>query len=94
MERVYQQAQVLGANTTTKLNELFRQKVTLEEQLKDVEIQLHYARGVLNTLGEIQQFIRDIQRGEGVDTSVRFSRPANLGGDGDKSKTEKIGGKA
>lgn len=88
MERVFSQIQVLGANTTTKLNELFRQKVTLEEQLKDVEIQIHYARGVLNALGEVQGFIREIQRGDGIDTSVRFSKPSTFSGDGDKTKSE------
>ena len=60
MERVFQKTQVLGATTNDRLNGLFRQKVQLEDQLKDVESQIHYARGVLDSLAELQTFIRDL----------------------------------
>ena len=90
MERICQKAQVLGATTQSKFNDLFRQKVQLEDTLKDVEIQIHYARGVLDTVGEIQQFIKDIQKGDEQALSVdnmsalpRVAKPL-FGDDGGK----------
>lgn len=58
MERIFQKAQLLGADTSTKINDLFRQKVQYEDMLKDVEAQIHYARGVLDAVGELQEFIK------------------------------------
>jgi len=62
MERIFQKAQLLGAETSTKINDLFRQKVQLEDQLKDVEAQIHYARGAIDTVNEVQTFIRQTQK--------------------------------
>ena len=62
MERVFQQVQLLGVETSTKINDLFRQKVQLEDQLKDVEAQIHYARGVLDAVGQTQTAIKEIQK--------------------------------
>jgi len=64
MERVFQKTQMLGASVTTKMNDLFRQKVQLEDQLKDVEAQIHYSRGALDALSELQAFIQDTQKGD------------------------------
>ena len=62
MDRIFQKAQLMGAETSTKVNDLFRQKVQLEDQLKDTEAQIHYARGVLDCVGEIQTFITQTKK--------------------------------
>ncbi len=86
MERIYQKAQMLGVNTTTEINSLFRQKVQLEDQLKDVESQIHYARGVLDSVSELQSFIRETQKQDekqaeyeqGLNTQVDLNSGSNL----------------
>ena len=83
MERVFQKAQLLGADTSLKVNDLFRQKVQLEDQLKDVEAQIHYARGTLDTIGEIQTFIKQTQK---QDTNrLKYEEGLNQG-DGSKGE--------
>ena len=70
MERLFQGLTLKGANTSAKLDSLFRQKVQLEDQLKDVESQIHYARGVIDCIGETQGDIRDVQRQDSTSEST------------------------
>lgn len=92
MERIFQQTQTLGAETSAKVNDLFRQKVQLEDQLIDVEAQIHYARGVLDTVGEMQTFIRRTQKQDAdklkYDRDAEEYAKAHPGGDGSKDPAE------
>ena len=70
MEQIFQRLQVIGANTGTKLNELFRLKVQLDEQIEDVENQIQFYRGVMEAIGQAQGVVRDRMRGEAIDGSA------------------------
>ena len=76
MEILFQRLQVIGANSTATLNNLFRRKVQLDEETKDVESQIQFYRGVLETVGQMQNIIKEHQRGEAIaDTSVFVPTP-------------------
>ncbi len=68
-ERLFMKMEVLKAETMSKTNGLFRDKVQLEEQVRDNETQIHFNRGVLETLGFVQKTITDMNeedRGDAV----------------------------
>lgn len=86
MERIYQQNQLLGVETSTKINDLFRQKVQYEDMLKDVDAQIHYARGVLEAVGQMQDFIRQTQKQDKAREKFEQEALKHEHDDGDGSK--------
>ena len=68
MDRVIMRLEVMGAETLGKINEFFRKKVQLEEQLKDNEINIHFHRGILFALNKAQEIVKEIQKGELIES--------------------------
>jgi hypothetical protein len=60
MQRLLMRLEVVGGETLSKLNRLFREKVQLEEQLKDNEINLHFNRGVMQGMEVVKEEISKI----------------------------------
>jgi len=54
----------------SRLNELFRAKVQLEEQLKEVESQLQYHRGCIAGVEEGQKVIKETQQAEAMEAEA------------------------
>ncbi len=75
-ERVHMRLEVMRNDSIAKLNELFRLKVQLEEQVKDNDMQIHYFRGSLDTLVAVQKISADLDNAA--------SKIDNIGGDGGK----------
>ena len=90
MERVLMKLEVLKNETMSKLNELFRQKVQLEEQWKENEYQLQYQRGVFAALEQSQKAVREIQQGERIEAmKAKKNMPISIpSGDGSKEGTK------
>ena len=59
MERVLMRLQTLRIDTHRQVDTHFKAKVQLEEQLKDNEIQLHFCRGVISALDEMDKIITE-----------------------------------
>ena len=78
MERIFQQAQLRGAETSTKINDLFRQYVQYQDMVKDVEMQIHYGRGALDAYGELMEFIKQTQRHDSDREKLEQERKAYL----------------
>lgn len=60
------QLEVLKANSMSQINQLFREKVQLEEQLDEVNRQIQYVRGVLDAYNVCQKEVHDIAEGEKI----------------------------
>jgi hypothetical protein len=60
MQRLLMRLEVVGGETLSKLNRLFREKVQLEEQVKDNEINLHFSRGVMQGMEVVKEEISKI----------------------------------
>ena len=88
MERLHMKLEVSKGETLSKLNELFRRKVQLEEEQKENEAQLQFQRGVLEAFDKAQQFIAEIHKGEKIEAMRAQRAEAMVGGDGDKDKEE------
>ena len=80
--------EISKSETLSKLNELFRRKVQLEEEQKENEAQLQFQRGVLEAFNKAQQFIAEIHKGEKIEAMRAHRAEAMVGGDGDKDKEE------
>lgn len=77
IDRVLMRVEVMKNDIIAKLNERFRLKVQLEEQLKDSEVQLHYFRGAIDTLEAVRKLCADLATASKID-----------GGDGSKPIAE------
>ena len=91
MEKINMKLEVFKQETFNKLNEFFRKKVQLEEELKENEVQLQFHRGVLFAFDKAQQAIQEIYKGEQIE--VMRTKKAELSrapsDDGDKEKVSK-----
>ena len=76
MERIHMKLEVRKLEASSKLNELFRMKVQLEEQLKEVETQIHYHRGFIHSVNETQKFVRELQ--SNIEAEAIAEAQANL----------------
>ncbi len=65
-QKVIMQLEVLKANSMSQINQLFREKVQLEEQLDEVNRQIQYVRGVLDAYNVCQKEVHDIAEGEKI----------------------------
>ena len=74
-ERVYMRLEVMRNDHIAKLNELFRIKVQLEEQVRENEVQIHYMRGSLDTLVTAQKLSAELDN----------TKIDNIDGNGSKS---------
>jgi len=89
MEQFHMKLEIYKSETLSKLNELFRRKVQLEEEAKENEAQLQFQRGVLAAFDRAQQIIVDINKGEKIEAMKvkRAELTAVPSDDGDKEKT-------
>ena len=71
--------EVLKAETSKLLNDLFRKKVQGEEQLKETEAQIQFQRGVFAALSEAQKVIMEINRGEAIEEAPLPAFSSNCG---------------
>jgi len=67
MERVIMKLEVLKNETMSKLNELFRRKVQLDEETKDNESQIQFQRGVLAALEQSQKTVKEVEQAEAIE---------------------------
>ena len=59
MERVLMRLQTLRVDTHRMLSEHFKLKVQLKEQMDDNEVKLHFNRGVIAALDEMEKIINE-----------------------------------
>lgn len=92
MERLHMKLEISKTETLSKLNELFRRKVQLEEEWKENEAQLQFQRGVLNAFEKAQGFILEISKGEKIEAmkAKRAELSKAPGDDGGKEAPEKV----
>lgn len=62
-EKILMRLEVIRGETLATLNQHFRFKVQLEEQMEENEVKIHYHRGVMDGLERIQNEIADISKG-------------------------------
>ena len=67
MERLLMKLNVLKAEALSMINVNFREKVQLEEQVKDNEIKIHFRRGYMQALEEVGKVIEDLKKGEQIE---------------------------
>ena len=67
MERFYMKLELLKGETLSKLNEHFRRKVQLEEELKENEVQLQFGRGMMDAIDKSQRMIRESQQADKIE---------------------------
>jgi hypothetical protein len=60
MQRLLMRLEVIKGETLGKLNRSFREKVQLEEQVKENEIALHFNRGVMQAMELVAEEITKI----------------------------------
>ena len=65
-EQIIMKLEVMGAETLGKLNRLFREKVQLKEQADENEVNIHFHRGYLHALDDVQKVVREIGKGEKI----------------------------
>ena len=70
-EQLTLKLEVIRAETLQKINEAFRFKVQLEEQLEENEVNIHYQRGVMDGLERVQKEIDDIAKGQRLEELKR-----------------------
>ena len=63
-EKLKMRLEVRKGETLGKLNRCFREKIQLEEQLKENEVLIHFQRGQMEAYTEIQILIDEMVRGE------------------------------
>ena len=59
LEAILMRIQTLKVDTSRVLDQHFKVKLQLEEQLEDNEVKLHFCRGVLGACDEIEKFINE-----------------------------------
>jgi len=70
MERILMRLEVSKSETLSRINNLFRLKVQLDEQLKDNEVQIHFNRGIIEGLIQSQNIIEEIKKGEEIEAMM------------------------
>jgi len=80
MERVSMRLEVLRAETLGALNNHFRRKVQLKEELDENEVQIHFKRGIMEGLFQAKGVIEEIQKGDKLEDAVQ-ERLQRRGGD-------------
>ena len=88
MEQLHMKLEISKSETLSKLNELFRRKVQLEEETKENEAQLQFQRGALTAFEKAQEYILEIKKGEKIDAmkAKRAEVYGEHGGDGNKEE--------
>ena len=64
MERVLMRLQTLRSDTHRQLSEHFKVKVQLQEQIEDNDAKLHFCRGVVAALDEMEKSIAEVKTDE------------------------------
>ena len=65
MDRLILRLETLGAETLARVNELFRKKVQIEEQLTENEADLHFFRGHIGAIDKLKgEFEKSFEGGE------------------------------
>ena len=82
-EQVLMKLHVIRNETMTNLNALFKEKVQLEERVKQNETDIQFARGYLEALGKVAQDVEEIAKGEQIEAM-------ELRGDGEKQVSEEL----
>ena len=62
IEKLYMRMQTYKVDTHRMLSEYFKYKVQLEEQLEDNTVKLHFNRGVVACIDEIEKIIAELQK--------------------------------
>ena len=78
MERVSMRFEVLKGEILSKLNEHFRMKVQLKEQLDENEVQIHFHRGMLFAINKAQEVIKEIQQAEQIESMEEVEKQKSL----------------
>jgi len=66
-EKMIMKLEVLRGDKLAKTNELFRRKVQLTEELKEVEDNLQYARGSMDSFKEFQEVVVRMEQAEKIE---------------------------
>ena len=77
-ERLVMKLEVMGAEILTKVNEAFRKKVQLKEQLDENEVMIHFYRGMLFAFNKAQEVAKEIQKGEQIEAMYEGDHPGEL----------------
>ena len=77
MERIHMQLEVLKAETLSKLNKLFREKVQYDEMVKENEIQIHFGRGLMEGYAQAQKICKEIYKAQQIEASDKMSFDAS-----------------
>ena len=88
-ERILMKLEIVKNETMSKLNELFRQKVQFEEQVKENEVQLQFQRGVLHAIVGAQKIVMEAEKAAQFETKKAelVGIPSN---DGNKEKVPEV----
>ena len=88
MEQVIMKLEVQKNEIMSQLNEVFRRKVQLEEEVKENEVHLQFLRGTLHGLEAAQKAVKGIQQGEQIEAmrAKNTKLPGVPGDDGNKDK--------
>ena len=78
MERMIMKLDLLSVETLTKVNEAFRKKVQLKEQLDESEIMIHFYRGMLFAFNKVQEVAKELQEGEQIEAMHEGNHPEEL----------------
>lgn len=82
-ERILMRLHVIRNETMSNLNVLFREKVQLDERVKQNETDIQFARGYLEALGIVAQNVEEIAKAEQIE-AMEFR------GDGEKQVPEEL----
>ena len=66
-ERIQMKLQLMKTEVLSNLNVLFREKVQLEEKIKDNEINIQFGRGSIEALNKAQEIVKEISKGEAIE---------------------------
>ena len=77
-ERFVMRLEVMGAELLGKINENFRKKVQLKEQIEENEVQIHFHRGVLWGINKCQEIAKEILKGTQIETMYENNHPKEI----------------
>lgn len=87
MEKIFMRLQVLKADASQSLSGFFQNKVQLEEQMKENEVQIQFHRGVIAALEQVCKEIIKICGSEQKERDVDRLLNTAMTQDKDKSMT-------
>ncbi|MDD5397843.1 MAG: hypothetical protein PHU70_02065 [Dehalococcoidia bacterium] len=73
MERLYQRLTELAVSVQTRFNELCRDKLQTAEKLEEIDRNIQYARGSLDTCNQLGDFIKDIHKQDEIENRFKAS---------------------